>query len=121
MEPTFPAAPPPPYYPPARVRQNTPFWHCAAGAGIWYLALVVGIGAYKLKRSEPVTEVVIGPLVGFGLVWLLTTTAMWGIFRLANVRLKPWLLIIIAIPITYGMSLVLAFVGLAAFIAIGPR
>ena len=121
MQPMLPAHPQLPPPPPLPARRNTPFWHCAAGAGVWYVAAVVGMAAYKLKRQEPVEASLLGPLVVFGLVWLLTTAALWVILRLGNVRVKPWLLVIIAIPIGFAMMEAVTFAGLAALFAFMPR
>lgn len=106
-----------PQYPQQQVfssppRQRTPFWHCAAGVGVWYLAVVIGFGAAELREPSGDNRW-LGVLVAGAIAWLLTTSAMWGVLRLSGWRVKPWALILLALPFGWAIYTVLSYLVLA--------
>jgi hypothetical protein len=87
------------------VRRGTPFLHCVAGAAVWYVASITvqvivahrtGYGAGGLR----------GVLVGGGIIWLLTALVTWLIAL--KVRIKPWVLIILTLPLYLVLSFLVA-------------
>ncbi|WP_434441312.1 hypothetical protein [Lentzea sp. E54] len=87
----FPA-PPQPGQP---SRKGTPFTHCAAAAAVWYAAFTVAHVA-ALGSGLGVTELLVALLIGL-LHWAPTTVVTWLV--LMRVRLQPWVVIIVVLPV----------------------
>ncbi|MFD4671154.1 hypothetical protein ACFWNN_15565 [Lentzea sp. NPDC058450] len=101
------------------VNSGTPFGHAAAGAGIWYLALVVGYGVWSFRTGAGFDRLV--PVLATGFVlWSLTSVIMWALAR--RVRIKPWVLIFLSAAIYFVLSQVLMLIAAAigvAFVIMG--
>lgn len=104
--------------PAPRIQQRTPFLHCAAGALVWYVAVVVGYGIAQLRTATEAHVTLVEAIIG-AVAWALTTTLVWLFLRLIKARLEPWLLILVALPIyavTWFMIHIAAFVFAVAFV-----
>ncbi|RAS65673.1 hypothetical protein C8D87_104224 [Lentzea atacamensis] len=88
-----PFAPPPSRQP---VRKGTPFLHCAAGAFIWYIALIVAFLAAALKTRAGLVNLLPALVIG-AVFWVLASTITWLI--LMRTRVQPWVLIPLTVPI----------------------
>ncbi|MFS8095867.1 hypothetical protein LFM09_01900 [Lentzea alba] len=97
MDQILPSAPPPPL-PPPPVKRGTPFLHCAAGASIWYFALIAAYVAVGLKTGSGLGQLGAALLVG-AVLYLPTTVIMW--LCLLRARLQPWVLIFVSLPIYF--------------------
>ncbi|GAB2842349.1 hypothetical protein [Lentzea nigeriaca] len=80
------------------VRQRTPFLHCAAGALIWYIAVVVAYGIAELRTGTEAPVTIVEVVVG-AVAWAITSTLVWAFLLAVKARIQPWLLIVIALPI----------------------
>ncbi|WP_394616901.1 hypothetical protein JNUCC0626_46035 [Lentzea sp. JNUCC 0626] len=90
--------------------RGTPFGHAAAGAGIWYVALIVGVGVWTFRTGSGHDRVIGALITGF-VLWGLTTVIMWALAR--KVRIKPWVLIFVSLAIYYVLAQVLVLMGVA--------
>ncbi|MFI6099748.1 hypothetical protein ACIA8G_29675 [Lentzea sp. NPDC051213] len=97
---------PSPFAPPPmqQVRKGTPFLHCAAGASIWYAALIAAFVAITLKTQSGWGNLVPALLIG-GVFWVITTTVTWLV--LMKVRVQQWVLIPLTLPIYLAVWFVL--------------
>ncbi|MDX8053193.1 hypothetical protein SK571_27765 [Lentzea sp. BCCO 10_0798] len=98
--------------PPPAVRRGTPFLHCMAGAAVWYVASITVqvIVAYRTGYGAGGLR---GALVGGGIIWLLTALVTWLIAL--KVRIKPWVLIFLTLPLYLALSFLVAML----FVVVG--
>lgn len=90
---------PNPFAPPPSARavtKGTPFLHCAAGASIWYIALIVAFIAAAVKTGAGLGNLVPALVIG-AVFWVMTTTITWLV--LMRSRVQPWALIPLTVPI----------------------
>lgn len=90
----FPA--PPPSAPP--VQRGTPLAHCAAGASVWYVALITAYVIIALRTGAGLGQIVPALLVGALLFGVTTFTTYLILLR---VKIKPWLLIFVTLLIYF--------------------
>ncbi|RDI18291.1 hypothetical protein [Lentzea flaviverrucosa] len=101
----FPA--PPPSAP--VVKRGTPLAHCAAGASIWYAALITVYVVASVRTGSGLGQLGAAFLVG-ALLFVPTTFVTWLI--LSKVRIKPWVVIFVTLPIYFVVwVLVSGFMG----------
>jgi len=82
---------------------RTPFAHCAAAAGVWFVANAVLFGVMELT-AESADHLFLGRgMINGGIAWLLTASLLWGLFLLRRVQVKPWALTVIALALTTVM------------------
>ena len=84
----------------APVQRRTPYLHCLAGAAVWYVAAVVGFGASALKTGSGWNAAVGALLIGV-VPMFISSLLVWAIAR--NFLIKPWLLIVMALPFFVAM------------------
>ncbi|MGW6448378.1 hypothetical protein [Lentzea sp. NPDC055074] len=87
---------PPPSGPPAR--RGTPLAHCAAGAAVWYVALIAAFVIVGLRSGEGLGRIVPVLLVGAALFAVTTFTTYLILLR---IRLQPWVLILVTLLVYF--------------------
>jgi hypothetical protein len=102
----------------APVHERTPFSHCLFGAGVWYVAVLVGYGIAEFRTGTDTPITVVEAIVG-GIAFPVSATLMWVFLRLIKAHLSPSLMILVALPI-FGVIWfalhVLAFLFVVAFV-----
>ncbi|NKE57204.1 hypothetical protein FXN61_10310 [Lentzea sp. PSKA42] len=88
----FPAPPPSAQ----SVNRGTPFTHCAAGASIWFVALVTVYVVAGVRTGAGLGQLGIALAIG-AVLWAPTTVITW--LMLMKVRLQPWVLIFVTLPV----------------------
>jgi ABC-type transport system involved in cytochrome c biogenesis permease subunit len=115
MHPSLPRYPQQPLFHPPPEPQRTPFSHCAAAVGFWYLAAVIGFGVWELRHPSNDYRLV-GVLVASAIVGLLTSTAMWGVLRASRTRIKPWALVLLALPFGSAIYTLISYLTVAVVV-----
>lgn len=101
----------------APVQQRTPYLHCLAGAAVWYVAAVAGFGASALKTGSDWDAAVGAVMIGV-VPMFISSLLVWVIAR--NFLIKPWLLIVMALPFFVAMWVAtnLSLAGLSILVGV---
>ncbi|MCX2951889.1 hypothetical protein ORI60_26425 [Lentzea sp. NEAU-D7] len=83
-----------------------------AGAAVWYVASIT-VQVIVAQRTGYDARVLRGALVGGGIIWLLTALVTWLITL--RVRVKPWVLIFLTLPLYFMLS----FLVTILFVVVG--